>query len=103
MMSCLFEVLICFKDFMSCLQKALISYKDILSCQIAESLCLKAYLSCLYAVVFYGRDSPTKFHVSNLVFVFLRLQFYFVNYVIVSCELLIITALIIVCCLKIKK
>ena len=35
----------------------------------------------------YGRDSPTKFHVSNLVFVFLRLQFYFVNYFIVSCEL----------------
>ena len=35
----------------------------------------------------YGRDYPTKFFVSNLVFVFLRLQFYFVNYVIVSCEL----------------
>ena len=35
----------------------------------------------------YGRDYPTKFVVSNLVFVFLRLQFYFVNYVIVSCEL----------------
>ena len=35
----------------------------------------------------YGRDYPTKFFVFNLVFVFLRLQFYFVNYVIVSCEL----------------
>ena len=36
---------------------------------------------------FYGRDFPTKLLVSILVFVFLRLQFYFVNYVIVSCEL----------------
>ena len=35
----------------------------------------------------YGRDFPTKLLVSILVFVFLRLQFYFVNYVIVSCEL----------------
>ena len=35
----------------------------------------------------YGRDFPTKLLVSILVFVILRLQFYFVNYVIVSCEL----------------
>ena len=35
----------------------------------------------------YGRDFPTKLLVSILFFVFLRLQFYFVNYVIVSCEL----------------
>ena len=33
----------------------------------------------------YGRDFPTKFYVSNLVFVFLSLQFYFENFVIVSC------------------
>ena len=35
----------------------------------------------------YGRDFPTKLLVSILVFVFLRLQFHFVHYVIVSCEL----------------
>ena len=59
MMSCLFEVLICYKDFMSCLQEVLISYTTILSSQIAESLCLKAYLSCLYAVVFFQNYIPS--------------------------------------------
>ena len=40
-----------------------------------------------FLVTVYGRDFPTELLVSILVFVFLRLQFYFVNYVIVSCEL----------------
>ena len=35
----------------------------------------------------YGSDFPPKFYVSNLVFVFLSLQFNFVKYVIVACEL----------------
>ena len=44
-------------------------------------------LKYVYKPFSYGRDFPTKLLVSILVFVFLRLQFYFVNYVIVSCEL----------------
>ena len=35
----------------------------------------------------YGSDFPPKFYVANLVFVFLSLQFKFVKYVIVACEL----------------
>ena len=35
----------------------------------------------------YRRDFPPKFYVSILVFVFLSLQFNFVKYVIVACEL----------------
>ena len=35
----------------------------------------------------YRRDFPPKFYVSILVCVFLSLQFYFVKYVIVACEL----------------
>ena len=35
----------------------------------------------------YGRIFPPKFYVSNLVFFFLSLQFNFVKYVIVACEL----------------
>ena len=35
----------------------------------------------------YGSDFPPKFYVANLVFVFLSLQFNFVKYVIVACEL----------------
>ena len=35
----------------------------------------------------YGRIFPPKFYVSNLVFVFLSLQFNFIKYVIVACEL----------------
>ena len=35
----------------------------------------------------YGRIFPPKFYVSNLVFVFSSLQFNFVKYVIVVCEL----------------
>ena len=35
----------------------------------------------------YGRIFPPKFYVSNLVFVFLSLQFNFVKYVILACEL----------------
>ena len=37
--------------------------------------------------VCYRRDFPPKFYVSILVFVFLSLQFNFVKYVIVACEL----------------
>ena len=40
-----------------------------------------------YILVKYGRIFPPKFYVSNLVFVFLSLQFDFVKYVIVVCEL----------------
>ena len=36
---------------------------------------------------FYRRDFPPKCYVSILVCVFLSLQFYFVKYVIVACEL----------------
>ena len=39
------------------------------------------------SAVVYGMKFPPILYVSNLVFVFLRLQFHFVNYVIVSCEL----------------
>ena len=35
----------------------------------------------------YRRDFPPKFYVSILVCLFLSLQFYFVKYVIVACEL----------------
>ena len=41
----------------------------------------------VFAHVHYGRIFPPKFYVSNLVFVFLSLQFNFVKYVIVACEL----------------
>ena len=41
----------------------------------------------LLVAIIYGRIFPPKFYVSNLVFVFLSLQFNFVKYVIVACEL----------------
>ena len=44
-------------------------------------------VSCRQSPHFYRRDFPPKFYVSILVFVFLSLQFNFVKYVIVACEL----------------
>ena len=48
---------------------------------------MSLYLSKCHIVGNYGRIFPPKFYVSNLVFVFLSLQFNFVKYVIVACEL----------------
>ena len=52
--------------------------------------CFSEYnmISLWLNTVIYGRIFPPKFHVSNLDFVFLGLQFNFVKYVIVACGLL---------------
>ena len=53
---------------------------------LLPSRCFDHHLQCL-ELIWYRRDFPPKFYVSILVFVFLSLQFNFVKYVIVACEL----------------
>ena len=57
----------------------------------STSILLKFHLFiiCKYNLILYkyGRIFPPKFYVSNLVFVYLSLQFNFVKYVIVAFEL----------------
>ena len=55
--------------------------------QHENNLILSEHLSQKFPQRDYRRDFPPKFYVSILVFVFLSLQFNFVKYVIVACEL----------------
>ena len=60
-------------------------YQKILTSQFRPGTSFGPKISWL--ATYYGSDFPPKFYVANLVFVFLSLQFNFVKYVIVACEL----------------